>query len=133
MSYCKSHTKFISLTRDQIYKKTSHAVNMQGYMINLLKAYQKDEQASSGPSAHNSKEKPNDAEHESQAPNSQASSKDSTTYRDLFPENKEKSQLVRGLYKRAATREQREELDQMVNEEKYFDLKRQKKGQFERW
>jgi len=38
-----------------------------------------------------------------------------------------KSELVRGLYKRAMTEQQRQELDQMVNEEKYFEMKRQKR------
>ena len=38
-----------------------------------------------------------------------------------------KSNIIAGLYKRAITQQQREELDQMVNDMRYNDLKRQKK------
>ena len=46
---------------------------------------------------------------------------------NMFPEDLLKNQIARKLYKRAATEEQREELDLMVNDVKYTELKRQKK------
>lgn len=47
--------------------------------------------------------------------------------RNVFPENQMKNEIVRNLYKRAATEEQRQELDLMVNDVKYTELKRQKR------
>ena len=51
---------------------------------------------------------------------------DESPYKNLFPEDEMKNQLVSNLYKRAVTKEQREELDLMVNDMKYAELKRQR-------
>ena len=42
----------------------------------------------------------------------------------MFPEDDMKNELVKSLYKRAVTDEQRAELDKMVNDVRYNDLKR---------
>lgn len=47
--------------------------------------------------------------------------------RNVFPEDQMKNEIVRNLYKRAVTEEQRQELDLMVNDVKYSELKRQKR------
>ena len=47
-------------------------------------------------------------------------------YSNLFPDDKMKNDLVKNLYKRAVTKEQREELDLMVQDMKYAALKRQR-------
>lgn len=51
---------------------------------------------------------------------------DESPHKNLFPEDEMKNQLVSNLYKRAVTKEQREELDLMVNDMKYAELKRQR-------
>jgi hypothetical protein len=42
----------------------------------------------------------------------------------MFPEDQLKNELVKNLYKRAVTEEQRKELDLMVNDVRYTELKR---------
>lgn len=130
MTHCKKHAKFITITSDQIYRKSSQAGNLLSELPQLLRSCDRAEDSSSGASdaeqvagrgpAGKSNRPTDTGSHEA------AASKDSATCPNLFPEDQAKNDLVLGLYKRATTQQQREELDQMVNEERYFELKRRK-------
>lgn len=103
---CQNTAQLIEISAETINKCKGMAVSLQKVLPPKLRKQKSHKEDSSS------------SEHE------QAAEDDPDA--NLFPDDEMKNELVKNLYKRAVTKEQREELDLMVNDMKYAALKRQR-------
>lgn len=107
IKFCQNTAQLIDISAETINKCKGMAVSLQKVLPpKLRKSKSRQEDSSS-------------SEHDEQAA-------EENPYSNLFPDDEMKNELVKNLYKRAVTKEQREELDLMVNDMKYAALKRQR-------
>lgn len=106
IKHCQKSAQLIDITTETIKRCKGMAVSLQNVLPQKLrKTHHPSDQSSSD----NDNKEAVDSSHT-----------------NLFPHDQVKNELVMNLYKRAVTKEQREELDLMVNDMKYTELKRQR-------
>lgn len=112
IKFCQTSAQLIQISTDTIKKCKGMAVSLQRVLPAKLrkpKSSRKNDSSSSENEAGPAEE-------------------DANPYSNLFPGDQLKNELVSNLYKRAVTKEQRDELDLMVNDMKYTELKKQRRN-----